>query len=280
MRAVTDEFPERFLTGEVDAASERAAHFYGDPSRPAVHAPINFALHGVPWDGRSVTAEIDEYLHTVPRHGWPNWALGAHDKPRTVSRVGQAQARVAAMLYLTLPGTTFFFAGDELGVPNVDIPPDRIRDPFEKLVPGYGLCRDPERTPMRWTPEAKAGFTTGEPWLPFGPDIAALNVQAQMADKRSMAALYRELIALRHTHPALRSDALEPVRAPADVVAFRRTSLDGETMLVALNLGASPQRLDDCGSGSVLLSTHLDREGVAFQETLELRADEGLVVAT
>jgi alpha-glucosidase len=76
------------------------------------------------------------------------------------------------MLALTLCGTPVFFAGDEIGMEQVAIPRERINDPFEMLVPGYDLNRDPERVPMRWDGSRHAGFTAGEPWLPLGDDVA------------------------------------------------------------------------------------------------------------
>ena len=76
--------------------------------------------------------------------------LGNHDNPRIASRAGEQQVRVAAMLLLTLRGTPTMYYGDEIGMTNVPIPPDRVQDPFEKNVPGMGLGRDPQRTPMQW----------------------------------------------------------------------------------------------------------------------------------
>jgi alpha-glucosidase len=97
-----------------------------------------------PWDALSLQATIDAYLNAIPNEALPDWVIGGHDKPRVASKVGQAQARILAMLILTLRGTPFLFAGDELGMEQVCIPPDRIQDPFEKLVGGYGLNRDPQ----------------------------------------------------------------------------------------------------------------------------------------
>jgi alpha-glucosidase len=82
---------------------------------------------------------------------------------------------------------------------DVTIPPDLVQDPWEKNVPGFGLGRDPVRTPMRWTPERLAGFTVGEPWLPIGPEDGELNVQTQRNDPKSILSLYRALIRLRRS---------------------------------------------------------------------------------
>ncbi|MCR0983590.1 alpha-amylase family glycosyl hydrolase [Roseomonas populi] len=278
LREALDEFPERLLMGEADVSTDRATRFYGGRDRPALHFPLNFRLLDTPWDARSLAAAIDEYLNIVPPHGWPCWALGGHDKRRIAGCVGPAQARVAAMLHMTLPGTAIFYAGDEIGMPNVEIPADRGQDPFEKLVPGYDLSRDPERTPMRWDSGPKAGFTTGEPWLPIGPDVETVNVATQRDDPRSILALYRALIALRRERTALRGNGCEPLRSEGDVLAFRRRA-GGQGVLVALNLGAEAASFSLGDRGRVLLSTHLDRAGEACSGALQLRPDEGLVLA-
>jgi alpha-glucosidase len=99
--------------------------------------------------------------------GGPNWVLGNHDRPRIASRVGKGQTAVAAMLLLTLRGTPTIYYGDELGMRQVDIPRDRVRDPFERNVPGIGVGRDGCRTPMQWDASENAGFSKVNPWLPM-----------------------------------------------------------------------------------------------------------------
>ena len=125
-----------------------------------MHLPFNFQLIELPWHARAIADAIDRYEALLPSYGWPNWVLGNHDNPRIASRIGAAQARVAAMLLLTLRGTPTLYYGDEIGMHNVPIPPDRVQDPFEKNVPGLGLGRDPARTPMQWSAAPNAGFTS------------------------------------------------------------------------------------------------------------------------
>jgi alpha-glucosidase len=181
------------------------------------------------------------------------------------------------MLALTLRGTPFFFAGDELGMERVPIPPDRIDDPFQKLVPGYGLNRDPERTPMRWDATRNAGFTSGEPWLPMGPDVDTRNVEAFKNDQHSLLALYRQLIELRRREAALVNGKQVPLRSLNDVLAFKRSASDGE-LLIALNTVHQPRRFGLPTAGKVLLSTHLDQKGAHVSGALLLRADEGVII--
>src|SRR5206468_7487095 len=131
-----------------------------------------------------------------PPGAWPNWVLGNHDRPRVASRVGPAQARVAAMLLLTLRGTPTLYYGDEIGMQQVAIPRDQVRDPFEKNVPGIGVGRDGCRTPMQWDGSSNAGFTTASPWLPLAEIFSDQNATTLTADPRSILILYRALIAL------------------------------------------------------------------------------------
>lgn len=279
LRAVVDEFPDRMLIGELYLPVERLMLYYGAAGR-GLHLPFNFQLIRLPWRADVLGAAIEAYEAMLPTYGWPNWVLGNHDKSRVASRIGPAQARVAAMMLLTLRGTPTLYYGDEIGMRDVAIPAERVRDPFEKRVPGLGLGRDPERTPMQWDASPGAGFTTGEPWLPLAPDAAAVNVAAQRDDPRSMLTLHRRLLALRRAEPALAVGAFSPLRATGNVLAWVRKDAD-RRFLVVLNLGSSaaaytPPVLDV--RGEVAVSTHLDREGEPVRRTVELRGDEGVVV--
>jgi alpha-glucosidase len=105
-------------------------------------------------------------------------------------------------MLLTLRGTPTMYYGDELGMTDVPIPAERVHDPWERNVPGLGLGRDPERTPMQWSAEPHAGFSTVEPWLPVAADFGTHSVARERDDPRSMLTLYRRLIALRRAAPA------------------------------------------------------------------------------
>jgi alpha-glucosidase len=177
------------------------------------------------------------------------------------------------MLLLTLPGTPVLYYGDEIGMTDVPVGPEQVRDPVTALIPGRG--RDPERSPMRWDDRPGAGFTTGTPWLPLGNP--AVNVAAQREDPGSVLTLHRRLLALRHDSPALSGGAYEPVQADGDVLAYLRTGGDGR-WLVALNLGPVAGRLDPAVRGRVELATTPGREGERVEGGLDLAGDEGMVV--
>lgn len=181
------------------------------------------------------------------------------------------------MLLFTLPGTPIFYAGDEIGMPNATISTEDARDPFEARVPGYGLNRDPERAPMRWDASEKAGFTTGEPWLPLEEHVLERNIAAQQSDERSMLSLYRQLMALRQTEPALIAGDFQPLRSEGGVLLFLRCS-DDKRLLIALNTGDGSQTFALQSAGVLRLNTHLDRGDERVASQLHLRSNEGVVM--
>jgi alpha-glucosidase len=277
MRRLLDEYGERVLIGEIYLPLERLVQYYGIDSNgdmSGAHLPFNFQLLSTPWNARDVSGLILEYERLLPSGAWPNWVLGNHDRPRIASRVGLAQARVAAMLLLTLRGTPTLYYGDEIGLQNVPIAPDAAQDPLERRVPGRGLGRDPVRTPMQWSAAPHAGFSTARPWLPLAANYETVNVAAQRHNARSMLALYKRLIALRQKESSFQTGSFQLVHASGDVLAYGR----GKKFVVALNLGGTPQRASLGLNGTVVLSTHLEREKERIGRMLELRANEGLIV--
>ena len=275
MRVIADDFGERALIGEIFLPNDRLAKWHGTPAQPEVHLPFNFQLIENKWNARIIARLIADYEASLPEWGWPNWVLGSHDAPRIAARRGgEAQARVAAMMLLTLRGTPTLYQGDELGIGKVTIPLNRIRDPRELREPGLGLGRDRSRTPMPWNASLNAGFTNGEPWLPLNDDWVSRNVSSQAADEGSMLALYRRLLALRRSHPALSVGDLRLLPAEGDVLAYERRCGD-ERLFVALNLGHQPQPFTLLeGSWSVIAST-LDPRAFDGQ----LAPNEGLILA-
>jgi alpha-glucosidase len=279
LRRVVDEFPDRVLIGEIYLPVERLVAYYG-AHFDGVQLPFNFQLLQAAWDARGIARLIDEYESKLPSGGWPNWVLGNHDNSRIASRVGVDQARVAAMLLLTLRGTPTMYYADELGMSDVAIPANRIQDPFEKNVPGMGLGRDPCRTPMQWDESANAGFSVVEPWLPVSDDYPVVNVRSEETDPQSILALYHHLLSLRRSHEALSVGSYEPVATTGHLLAYVRKT-QSERFLVALNFGPDPHELSlDAlsGAGRVLLSTHLDTDAGASIGSVGLRANEGVVV--
>ncbi|MEW6643185.1 MAG: alpha-amylase family glycosyl hydrolase [Pseudomonadota bacterium] len=277
LRQVMAEFDDRVLIGEIYLPPEKLVAYYGDQLAGA-HLPFNFALISTPWTARAVGDLVARYEAALPDGAWPNWVLGNHDRMRIAGRVGAAQARVAAMLLLTLRGTPTMYYGDEIGLPQVPIAPEQVRDPFETNVPGFGVGRDGCRTPMQWDASVNAGFTAGVPWLPQTADFAQRNAAVERDDPRSMLSLYRALIALRRARAELSLGSYEELpTGHADVLAYRRTH-GGRHLLVLLNFSDQSVAVPLTAHGTIMLSTFMNHAPQAFVETLHLRGNEGVVL--
>ena len=252
LRSVLDDFGDRVLIGELYLPIDRLVTYYG-PHLDEAQLPFNFQLLLMSgWSAETIARIITDYEAALPPGGWPNWVLGNHDRPRIATRIGAAQARMAAMLLLTLRGTPTIYYGEEIGMTDVPIPPDQVQDPAEKREPGKGLGRDPERTPMPWNGAFGHGFTTAEPWLPFGAQGA--DVAAQAADPQSMLNLYRRLIAFRKMSPALLHGAVSEVQADGALLSYERHS-EEQHLAVYLNLGEAPRTVA-AKIGRILFSSH------------------------
>ena len=190
------------------------------------------------------------------------------------------QAKIAAMLLLTLRGTPTIYAGDEIGMQDVPVPADRRRDPAGKLAGSDQFGRDPQRSPIQWTGGPGAGFTTGEPWLPVAADCGRVNVEAQREDRGSMLAFYRRLLELRRAEPALQIGSYMPAGQKGNLFAFAR-ELGDRCFLIAANLGptrarlAIPRHLDV--TGEVVLGTDPLRVGRTISQYINLGPNEGLI---
>jgi alpha-glucosidase len=172
-----------------------------------------------------------------------------------------------------LRGTPLLYYGDEIGMGDTAVSPDRVRDPLG--LPGSARAgRDGARTPMRWRAEAGAGFTAAgvEPWLPIGVE-PGVDVGSQRDDAGSVLHLCRDAIRLRAATPELRGGAMEFLPSPPGILAWRR----GDSVTVALNLGDRPATAGGV-DGTLVLGTDREREGQTVHGRLELRGWEGAVL--
>lgn len=278
IRRVLDEFNDRCGIGELWGPLPRWVKYYGEHGEE-LQLPYNFRLIEVPWGAQIMRKSVDDMEAILPPFAWPNYVLGNHDQIRLASRFGgQSQARLAAMLLLTLRGTPTVYYGDEIGLENGVIPPDKIQDP-QGINLGPERTRDVARTPMQWDASPNAGFSTVEPWLPVSSDYTTRNVVALSMDPVSILSLYSKLLSLRRSSPALYGGSYQPVKiAGSDSYAFLRKA-DSEQRLVVLNFSVHPEQINICTkTGKILLSTHLDRQEKVSLEKLQLRAYEGIVI--
>jgi alpha-glucosidase len=192
--------------------------------------------------------------------GWPSWAFENHDAPRALSRWVEPEhadqfARTKMLLLAALRGSIILFQGEELGLTQVDVPFELLQDPEAIANWPQTLSRDGVRTPMPWCAcEPGHGFTAGRPWLPFGEDHAALSVDAQLEDQRSLLHYTRSVIALRNGQPALRWGSLEVVEAGEQKLVFDRVHASGR-LRCTFNL--SPHATAHAPTGNRLLETGL-----------------------
>jgi len=286
MRAVLEEYDDRMMVGEIYLPTEKLVQYYGRPEALECHLPFNFQLISAQWRAETIRRMVNSYETALPDFAWPNWVLGNHDRHRIASRVGPAQTGVAAMLLLTLRGTPTCYYGDELGMENVAIPLELLQDPGALNQPevAHLFGRDPVRTPMQWDDSPHAGFSpsAATPWLPLAENYREVNVARQLARPDSLLNLYRRLLAFRKTSSALQTGVYLPIELTAaqdHCFAYQRQSED-QRILVALNFSDQEQRLDWAytGSGEIVLSTGLDRQGQVELANFYLRPNEGCII--
>ncbi len=261
-RRLLDRYGERMLVGEVYIFDpERVARYYGD-GEDELHLAFNFRFLWSPWDAEAFRTEVETIESLLPAKAQPTYVLSSHDAPRHRTRfdhptLGEARARLAAMLLLTLRGTPFLYYGEEIGMRDGVIPPERICDPVGKRFPGLG--RDPERTPMQWSDEPYAGFSRVEPWLPVAPGYEACNVRAQLASPNSLLQFYRTLIWKRKQSPALLAGSYRSLPSPAGVFLYERKHPE-QCLWIALNFGDESATVEVPHAATVWFATTTDRD--------------------
>lgn len=288
MRGLLDRYDERVMVGEIYLPLSELMTYYGT-DQPECHLPFNFHLLLAEWDAKSVARLIDDYEAALPEGAWPNWVLGNHDQPRVATRLGQRQARVAQMLLLTLRGTPTIYYGDEIGMEDGDIPPERIQDPPALNQPDIEAIyvRDRARTPMQWDASAHAGFCEPEvePWLPVAAGYEQRNVARQEEDRASMLALFRRLTELRRAEPALYGGRYRAADSGnAGVVAYVRephSASEGSAFLAVLNFEAQEQTVDLTAiapEAEIVCTTDMETTGSVKLGDLRLAPDQGLLL--
>lgn len=186
----------------------------------------------------AMLAETFARMNAAAPDAWPCWSYSNHDTVRHITRWGLTDAgvRAYAVLLACLRGSLCLYQGEELGLPEVELTFEELRDPYGiEFWPEF-KGRDGCRTPMVWqTDNAQGGFTAGKPWLPVKPQHLPLSVAAQAADAQSMLSHYRAVLAFRRQHPALRHGVMTLPQAEGDLASFTR--LGEETIFAAFNLG-------------------------------------------
>jgi alpha-glucosidase len=273
IRQVLDTYPHQpMMVGEVYLLEPgQAATYLGsdEPGEGELHLSFDFRPVHTRWEPVAMHRTIAAAQHDFAEPHWPTWVLSNHDQPRHRTRYGtEARARAAAVLSLTVRGTPFLYAGEELGLADATIPADRIVDPDG---------RDGCRAPIPWTADGDAASGHGwptPPWLPFPDNATEAAAARQHDDPGSMLALYRQLLALRRAHQALHSGAMDLHPLEHGTILFERRH-DDERIVVAVNLTDQPVPLPPAVAGGELLASS-DPTRASLSGT-DLAADEAVV---
>lgn len=289
LRRITDGYPDRMMMGEVYTDTPDEAVAYLGDGTDALHLSFYLDFAQRKWRAEEFRAAVDWLEKHLPPAGWPCYYLNNHDLPRTYTRLGkggdaEARARVAAAMMFTLRGTPIIYCGEEVGMPQSKVPRRMMDDPIGKKFWPIPVGRDGSRTPMQWSGERNAGFTSGEPWLPVDPSYAERNVARQDGDPASLLNWYRRLIWLRKEKPALRAGSYRAIDGtPRGAFVYLR-ELEGERIAVFLNFTSRPVSLPNQGNvfgegtWKALLSTHsVEGEEIALDD-IGLEPDQVLLL--
>ncbi|MBD0329227.1 MAG: alpha-amylase [Thermoleophilia bacterium] len=235
---------DRVLIGEVMLTDPRRVADYVRPDE--LHLAFNFTLLFQPWERDALRDAIERTLSALGAVGASaTWVLENHDVGRLPTRYGggeqgRRRARAAALLLLALPGAAFLYAGQELGLETVELPPELRQDPVFVHTRGARVGRDGSRVPLPWQRELPAfGFTAGTPWLPVPETWASACVDAQVEDASSTLTLYRSAIAARRVSGALRRGWFAWVDSPPGTLVFERAAED-ERVVCLVNVAGAP----------------------------------------
>jgi alpha-glucosidase len=254
IRAVVDHYPGRVTVGEISAPDPTRFARYLRPDE--LHLGSHSRLLHTPFEAAAVREAVEHSMAAAAvESAAPTWVVSSHDVSRPVTRYGGGEqgtrrTRALALLTMALPGTVFVYNGDELGLPDVDLPDEALQDPMWERSGRTERGRDAFRVPVPWEGGPPGyGFTTGVPWLPMPAEYGGLTVAEQLEDTGSTLSLLRRAIELRRTHPGFAGAELEWFGAPAGCLAFRR---GGSTLVCALNASAEAVPLPP---GDVLLTS-------------------------
>jgi alpha-glucosidase len=289
LRALVDAYPGTMTVGELFDGSIAEAAANAAPR----HLIFDWSLIWPKWSAQAFRAAIARRDAGFGPEVWPANVLSNHDQPRQASRFapsgvsvteGDARAKVAAGMLLTLRGAAFLYYGEEIGQRNIVVPNAQAADPPARrasfLFPWWN--RDQCRGPMSWRGGPGAGFTTGRPWLPIAPDAVTRNVARQSAEPDSILSFYRRLIWLRRDTPVLGEGSQELIDVgDADVLAYVRR-LGDTSAVILLNFASRPAAIDVPPPGSgrswrVALSTHEDASAEGLGARVTLKPLEALI---
>ena len=283
LRLMLDGYPESYVIGETFLGDHRKAARYCAPD--LLHAAFNFNLINRRWRADFYKERFQEWQSVLPEDAWPSLVFNNHDNQRSATRFGlgedDARLKVAAALLLTLRGTPFLYAGEEIGMRDIRITRDEVQDPIGKYYWPFFKGRDGCRSPMQWNDSINAGFTTGQPWLRVHKNYSSRNVNSQISNPYSLLNFYKKVLTIRRNSSALQSGTIDflPMKDTRILGFVRR--LEKSEKLVLLNFSSSSANVslpEFSRSANVILSS-TNRSGVIdLNEGVCLHPDEALIL--
>ncbi|WP_313119699.1 glycoside hydrolase family 13 protein [Proteiniclasticum ruminis] len=274
---VLSQYEDVFTVGEGMVTSLEDLNAYTRPEEKKLQMMFQFDVHligcgplgkfdfrkGYRWTPKELKDLIIHWQTGVEKGGgWLGNFLSNHDQPRQVSRFGhdgafrRKSAKSLALLNFTLRGTPFLYQGEEIGMTNCHLKEEDWRD-FEAIndyrvlqemmhLPKplarkviQKMTRDHARTPMQWSEEKNAGFTTGTPWMKVNPNCSYINVEKEMKRENSILSFYKKLIEIRKSSEALSTGSFVPVDTENKKVLSYLRQKGEDTYLIVINLSGS-----------------------------------------
>jgi len=259
LRTLMDEYPGSTTVGEIgdDNPLQLMAQYTAGGDK--LHMAYTFDLLNTPHSADYIREVVARFRDNAG-DAWPCWALSNHDVVRSATRWGAgedaaAYPRIALAMLMSLRGSVCLYQGEELGLPEAEVPFERIQDPYGIPFWPEFKGRDGCRTPMVWDHSEQGGFSTVEPWLPVDERHLGLSVDEQERQSDSMLHAMRVFIKWRQQQPALVKGELELVDGTGDILCWIRRD-SAQTMLVALNLTGQTQRVAWRGPALSVLAGH------------------------
>ena len=290
IRALLDEYenPSRFMVGEVFGNHRALKQFLGK-NQDGLNLVFLFDISDFEWEARFFREQIRTFEAFYPYPYQPVYVFSNHDRPRSISRLGNdlQKARLLALLQYTLRGVPFTYQGEEIGMHTGNIPIAQAKDPLPaaiaEMLPGImrnaipvSLNRDNCRTPMQWDGTVHAGFTEegAEPWLPVQNNADSINVEVQEASENSLLQTYQALLRLRSESLPLKWGSLQLQEAgiPDGILSYRRIYRDQE-VVVYINFSEEAQVLPEDGTAAIMVGQVLLQDG-----RLNLGGNSGVVI--
>lgn len=281
--------PDRLLVGEVMGGPRIFLPLYGK-NNDGLNLVFNFKFSKQSFSAKKFKEIIQETENILGEHYWPCYVFSNHDKPRMISRYGnnEEKAKLLTLLLLTLRGTPFIYYGEEIGMHQVKIPKESLKDPIAHLkllgIPiGKFFGRDGCRTPMQWTSSTRnAGFSSDPeclPWLPVAPNSSTINVEKQLESEKSILTFFKRILRFRRAERALTEGSLEILSVSnKNCLAFER-QIDKEGILVFFNFSKSEIQIKNPRpSSTAVFSTYALTVSYKTDNSIVLHPYEGLML--